>query len=297
MVAINKILLPECTGERFGGGTGNPPREARLYACPPVHFLLSPFCRRSQTTRGPIGYQGGGNLYGHVNSSPGGNVDAEGLSERADVQTLDAEIASWNKEGHHFASSLLGAFLSQQYAGGNAGLAFQKYAPEIKGSKYYRSSARAFLDAYVKKYFVAHQRELRGNVWVRFSAPRKQLYVQFYFDNLDTPRVAGDLTFALGGALFKFNGTLLARVDCAGILFWKTSGLRVSEPDDYSFPNYTRLFHPVTWAKELFAQSNKAFRAGRDLEANYGYSPFSHTEKWSDSFHGTSLVPLRQWAT
>ncbi len=48
MVATNKILLPECTGEGCGGGMRNPPREARLHACSPVYFLLSPFCRRSR---------------------------------------------------------------------------------------------------------------------------------------------------------------------------------------------------------------------------------------------------------
>jgi hypothetical protein len=50
MVAINKILLPERTDERCGGGTRNPPREARLHARSPVHFLLSPFCRRRRPT-------------------------------------------------------------------------------------------------------------------------------------------------------------------------------------------------------------------------------------------------------
>jgi hypothetical protein len=48
MVAINKILLSESTGEGCGGGTRNPPREARLRACSPFPFLLSPFCRRSR---------------------------------------------------------------------------------------------------------------------------------------------------------------------------------------------------------------------------------------------------------
>jgi hypothetical protein len=80
MVAINKILLPECTGERRGGGTGNPPREARLHARSPVHFLLSPLCRRPRPARDPVAYQGGINLYGYVNSSPVGSVDAEGAS-------------------------------------------------------------------------------------------------------------------------------------------------------------------------------------------------------------------------
>ncbi len=80
MVAINKILLPECTGEGRGGGKRNPPRESRLHACSPVHFLLSLFCWRSRPARDPIGYQGGINLYGYVNSSPVGNVDAEGMA-------------------------------------------------------------------------------------------------------------------------------------------------------------------------------------------------------------------------
>ena len=82
MVAINKILLRECAGEGCCGGTRNPPRKARLHACSPVHFPLSPFCRRSWPARDPIGYQGGVNLCGYVNSSPVGraDADAEGLA-------------------------------------------------------------------------------------------------------------------------------------------------------------------------------------------------------------------------
>ena len=120
MVAINKILLPERNGEGCGGGTRNPPREARLYACSPVHFLLSPFCRRGRPARNhrptqplvdnlyqgmtldavtglydernrdyspslgrwmeqdPAQFINGANTYQFVNSSPVGNVDAEG---------------------------------------------------------------------------------------------------------------------------------------------------------------------------------------------------------------------------
>ena len=43
MVGINEFPLPEYTGEGCGGGTRNPPREARLHACSPFHFLLSTF--------------------------------------------------------------------------------------------------------------------------------------------------------------------------------------------------------------------------------------------------------------
>ncbi len=48
MVAINKILLPECTGEGCAGETRNPPHTARLHARSTFHFLLSPCCRRSR---------------------------------------------------------------------------------------------------------------------------------------------------------------------------------------------------------------------------------------------------------
>ena len=46
MVATNKILLSERNGGGCGGGTRNPPLEARLHARSPVYFLLSPFCRQ-----------------------------------------------------------------------------------------------------------------------------------------------------------------------------------------------------------------------------------------------------------
>ena len=77
------------------------------------------------------------------------------------------------------------------------------------------------------------------------------------------------------------------------MLRWKTTGLHVSEPDTYAFPNYI-TGNPVTWAKEGFAWSNAAFRAGRDLELNYGYHSFKHSEKWTDSFDGWSYAPLQQ---
>jgi hypothetical protein len=62
----------------WAGGTQILPRAARLHACSHVYFLLSPFCRCSRPVRDPIGYRGGINLYGYVNSSPVGNVDAGG---------------------------------------------------------------------------------------------------------------------------------------------------------------------------------------------------------------------------
>jgi hypothetical protein len=76
MVAINKILLPQCAGERCGGRTRNPPREARLHACSPVHFLLSPFCRRS---RDRITCSAGISLYGFAYDAPTKRAEPRGL--------------------------------------------------------------------------------------------------------------------------------------------------------------------------------------------------------------------------
>ena len=83
MVATNEILLPECTGEECAGDNDictdsrvqhrnaeNRAPVARKHRSAPIPS--------SWLTRDPIGYQGGINLYGYVDSSPVGMVDAWG---------------------------------------------------------------------------------------------------------------------------------------------------------------------------------------------------------------------------
>ena len=83
MVAINKILLPERNGEGCGGDTDVCTdsrvhgRSAESRAPATRNHRSAPILGR-WLIRDPIGYQGGINLYGYVNSSPVGNVDAEG---------------------------------------------------------------------------------------------------------------------------------------------------------------------------------------------------------------------------
>ena len=93
MAACTEILIAEVKDKNpcghCGDGTRIPTRTARCRICSPFHFLLSPFCWRSRPTRDPIGYRGGINLYGYVNSSPVGNVDAKGM------QVLAPWPASW----------------------------------------------------------------------------------------------------------------------------------------------------------------------------------------------------------
>ena len=85
MVAINEILLPECTGEECGGDNdictnsrvhrGNAENRApitRNHRSAPIlgHWM----------EQDPAQYINGANTYQFVDSSPVGNVDAEGLA-------------------------------------------------------------------------------------------------------------------------------------------------------------------------------------------------------------------------
>ncbi len=85
MVATNKILLSECTGEGCGGDndicTDSRVHRRNAENRAPVtrNHRSAPLLGR-WPTRDPIGYQGGINLYGYVDSSPVGTVDASGLN-------------------------------------------------------------------------------------------------------------------------------------------------------------------------------------------------------------------------
>jgi RHS repeat-associated protein len=111
MVAINKILLPECAGGWCGGDTDictdsrvhrrnaenrapatrnhrqAQPLVDNLYQGMTLDAVTGLYYERARDyspslgrwlTRDPIGYRGGINLYGYVNSSPVGSVDAQG---------------------------------------------------------------------------------------------------------------------------------------------------------------------------------------------------------------------------
>ena len=83
MVVINEILLPECTGGECGGDneicTDSRVHHRNAENRAPVtrNHRSAPILGR-WLTRDPIGYQGGINLYGYVDSSPVGNVDPSG---------------------------------------------------------------------------------------------------------------------------------------------------------------------------------------------------------------------------
>jgi hypothetical protein len=93
MVAINKILLPEGTGGGCGGETGTC-TDSRVHRrnaedrVPATRNHRSTAALIRWPTRHPIGYRGGINPYGYVDSSPVGNVDAEGLAGSAITGTV-----------------------------------------------------------------------------------------------------------------------------------------------------------------------------------------------------------------
>ena len=84
MVAINKILLPECTGGGCGGDTDTC-RDSRVHRHNAENRVPATGDHRRTVatgrwlTRDPIGYQGGINLYAYVESDPVGRVDPGGL--------------------------------------------------------------------------------------------------------------------------------------------------------------------------------------------------------------------------
>ncbi len=85
MVAINEILLPECTGEECGGDNdictnsrvhrGNAENRAPITRNHRSAPILGDWMEQD-----PAQYINGANTYQFVDSSPVGNVDAEGLA-------------------------------------------------------------------------------------------------------------------------------------------------------------------------------------------------------------------------
>ena len=109
MVAINEILLPECTGEGWGGDNdirtdsrvhrrnadwstppaGTQPLVNNLYQGMTLDAVTGLYYERFRnysptlgrwTSQDPLGYIDGANTYQFVDSSPVGNVDAGGAS-------------------------------------------------------------------------------------------------------------------------------------------------------------------------------------------------------------------------
>ena len=98
MVAINEILLPECTGEECGGGN-DICRDSRSHHRSAENRAPVTRNRRSAPILGrwmeqdPAQYINGANTYQFVDSSPVGNVDAEGEADGGSPTSQDSNAA------------------------------------------------------------------------------------------------------------------------------------------------------------------------------------------------------------
>ena len=116
MVAINRILLPEYTGEGCGSeiGTCTESRVHRRNAenrVPATRNHLRAVAFGRWLTRDPIGYQGGINLYGYVNSSPEGLLDPSG--SQVFSPGLPQAAPPINPAGAEAAEALLAALAAE----------------------------------------------------------------------------------------------------------------------------------------------------------------------------------------
>ena len=281
MVAINEILLPECTGDGCGGESGICTdsrvhhRNAENRAPVTRNHRSAPSLGR-WLTRDPIGYQGGINLHGYVDSSPVGNVDAEGLAEARDVNELLGQGLQWIREGDTYAENMMIAF-AYQAVNGNAYNAFQGIFHEIlKGSKYHRV-AQAHFQMLAEKYKKPGTYKLAPMIppgQTFFLVDFKPfLYQVKYGLNLAHLVDVGDLGIALGDAHFGYRSATLTVTGCPGHLKWRISAEMVERNLYHFHGNATAMLDPV-------------YRAGYQLQHKYGFGPFYQESTWHESFSG-----------
>jgi hypothetical protein len=103
MVAINEILLPECTGERCGGDN-DICTDSRIHHCNAEN--RAPVTRNHRSapvlgrwlTRDPIGYQGGINFYQHGDNDLFGAFQGNPVRGAQNTQLFAKDFA-------HFAAT------------------------------------------------------------------------------------------------------------------------------------------------------------------------------------------------
>jgi RHS repeat-associated protein len=227
-------------------------------------------------TRDPIGYQGGINLYGYVDSSPVGNVDAEGLSEAGDVNDLLRQGIQWIREGDTYAGNMMIAFAYQAF-NGNAYDAFQGIYQEILKSSRYHRAAQAHFQALAEKY------KKPGTYKLAPMIPPGQTFFQVDFKpflyqikyglNLVRLMDVGDLGIALGDAHFGYRSATLTVTGCPRHLKWRISAEMVER----------NLYH---FHKNSAAMLDPVYRAGYQLQHKYGFGPFYQESTWHESFSG-----------
>lgn len=209
-----------------------------------------------------IGEAGGPNLYAYCANSPANHHDPFGQSSEAGNVAFLTQVASeWRQASWDFAANLLVAFYTQR----GSYTPTSSDAQKIQNSPEYRKEA--------KKHFAALAKELcaarRGTKSVPVNGGRAGGPFAF-----DVQYFSGELLRALGGAHFYYTGTMTLCCADGSKLKW-SADVMMSQEDNYTFAplgimEYRRLI--------------PSYMAARDLEMNYGYRPFVHTERWEDRF-------------
>ena len=261
----------------------------------------------------PAQFINGANTYQFVDSSPVGNVGAQGNSAAVpslrsltlgiDLGILQDELAYFKASGYTMAAALLQGFLGNRngagYPGGSTN-AFNTpaFPNEVKGSKDYRIHASRYLRNYIDGLVQRNRAAFPNGEAVIVPIPKHaNIYIQFYFDfgYGDSPTLANDLMYAFGGLVFNFSGRISV-TRCHDNVTWPTRGLYVKTDDNYNFPVYTPGNHRHGWSKLFFgvladlknyaAGAWNAFDAGYSLQHTFGYKSFYHPLNWTDSFSG-----------
>jgi hypothetical protein len=218
------------------------------------------------------------NNYLFVGANPINKVDPMGLAtEAADLVTGWTQNADWKKSGFNFASDLITAFLTKAYPGRDAGLAFNKYARDIK---LHPGTIQAIGD------YIAKRMKENGVPSGRWAVPDVDPKVKSAFEYNYAEVVGGgyaggllagaagigdDLAFALGNAHFGHRHLILRTMaDCTK---FEATGT-IIQRDLYE------------WKDEIPLNQLPSYGAMVELEHVYKYPPFYHQEEFDIKIEG-----------
>ncbi len=248
----------------------------------------------------PAQFINGANTYQFVNSSPVGNVDAEGLqvylgpgsgwgdnsppppTQASDVAALQQQGADWLAQGDQYAGRMMLDFANQIFPNGNAGNAFQGIYQEILKSAKYQRAAQAHFQSKAEDYGKSGTYKLAPMIPPRSDAFtvnfKPSFWVVPYGFNMLFGTHVGDLGISLGVAHFGYRSATLTITGCPGHLKWRAS-VEMMERNRYHF-------HPY-W----LAQLDPVYDAGSQLQHDFGFKPFYQQSIWRESFGGSLAAP------
>jgi hypothetical protein len=221
------------------------------------------------TSRHPLGYQDGMNMYRAMADNPVNRTDASGLKSEADDLTIGWTLHwDWHTRGFDFASALLTSFLQKSYPAADAGMTFIRFAPEIKA----HAGTKGALAKYVGGLYLDNRNV--ENLAVPDNNPRGKPAFEYDFGGISVGfNIGDDLSFALGNAHFGHRNLMITRL---GGCKWRAQGTIIQD-DSYHWKN-----------NPIFKATNASYAAMIELEGTYKYPAFYHREEFDVNMEGTS---------